>query len=64
MSTLINAPFSLSTLDTLVAVRVSAMNSNGYGPTSTVNTSGAKIRTVPTTMTAPTSGSATSETKI
>jgi hypothetical protein len=61
MSTLISAPFSL-TFDSLVAVRVKAINSNGAGTASTVNTSGAKIRTVPNALAAPVSGSATDAT--
>jgi hypothetical protein len=46
MSTLAASPFSL-TLDTLVLVRVSALNSLGTGLPSDPNSSGATLRTVP-----------------
>lgn len=45
--TTLTSTFSL-TYDTLVNVRVSATNSIGTSTLSSVNTSGAKIRTVPT----------------
>ena len=46
MPTLTGAPFTLA-FDTLVKVRISAINNFGTGLTSTVNTSGARIRSVP-----------------
>jgi len=49
MSTLTTSPFSL-TFDTLVEVRISATNIIGTSSTSTVNTSGARIRRAPGTM--------------
>jgi len=63
MNTLTGAPFSL-TLDTLVEVRIAAVNSIGTGSYSTINTSGALIRTVPAAMAAPTAGSSTTDTQI
>jgi hypothetical protein len=49
-------------LDDLVKVRVSAYNVIGYGPTSTINTSGALVRTLPIAMTTPSKGSLTTDT--
>lgn len=50
------------TLGQVIYVRISAYNTNGWGSTSTVNTSGATAKTIPATMTAPTRGTETSET--
>lgn len=63
MSTLTSAPFSL-TLGALVQVRASAINVYGQSTPSAVNTVGATISTVPVQMTAPTRGSATSESQL
>lgn len=52
MSTLTASPFSLS-FDTAVSVRVRAHNSIDYGSWSSTYSSGAKIRRVPSTMSAP-----------
>lgn len=61
MSILTSSPYSY-TIGNLIVVRVSAHNANGWGPTSTLNTVGATACTVPTTMTAPTRGTSTTET--
>jgi len=53
MSTLTASPFSL-TFNTAVTVRVRAHNSIGYGSWSSTYSSGATIRSVPSTMSAPT----------
>lgn len=53
MDTLTASPFSLA-FDDLVAVRVRAINSIGNGDWSTTTTTGAKIRSIPDTMSAPT----------
>lgn len=53
MTSLTSSPYSLAFED-LVYVRISAHNSLGYGATSTVNTAGAQIRSVPTAMGTPT----------
>lgn len=53
MNTLTASPFSL-VFDDLVAVRVRAKNSIDYGDWSTTTTTGAKIRSIPDTMIAPT----------
>ena len=50
--------------DALVAVRVSAANVRGYGPASSPNSSGARIRQVPAVMSAPTKGAATSDSQV
>ena len=63
MSALITTPFSL-TLDTLVKVRISASNAVGFGPVSSTNTDGARVRTIPTTMNDPERGDATTTTSI
>lgn len=52
MSVLTSSPYSY-TFDSLVLVRISAYNSFGWGSTSTVNSSGAKIRRIPDTMSTP-----------
>lgn len=61
MSTLTSGSFSLS-FDTLIEVRVSATNAIGTSSTSTVNTSGARTRRAPATMTAPVKNSGTDTT--
>ena len=61
MSTLIVSPHSLS-FDALVQVRVSAANIIGYGTVSNTNIAGARIRSIPITMNAPTRGTGTSTT--
>lgn len=53
MSTLTASPFSLS-FDDAVSVRVRAHNSLGDGSWSSTYSSGAKVRSIPSTMTAPT----------
>ena len=53
MSTLTATPFNLA-FDTAVTVRVRAHNSLGYGSYSSTYSSGAKIRQIPSTMSAPT----------
>jgi hypothetical protein len=53
MSTLTSTPYSL-TFDTLIQVRIAAHNALGFGTNSTVNTAGAKIRSVPDQMDPPT----------
>jgi len=63
MSVLTTAPFSL-TLNTLVQVRASALNTYGQSTPSYVNTLGARVRTIPVQMSNPTRGSDTSETQI
>lgn len=60
MTTLSSAPFSL-TLGTLIEARVTAINAVGTGLASDPNTSGALIRTVPSQMSAPIKGAATTE---
>lgn len=50
MSTFKAAPFSYSTIGTLIPVRISATNGFGTSSTSTANTSGADYRTVPAAM--------------
>lgn len=62
MDTLKASPFLL-VFDDLVQVRVSATNSFGYGHTSTINVSGAKIRVIPDSP-IPTRGSLTSISQI
>lgn len=47
MDVLTSTPFSLS-LDTLIKVRASAINTVGTSITSFVNSNGAKVRTIPT----------------
>jgi hypothetical protein len=59
MSLLTAVPFSLS-FNALVEVRVSAMNSAGYGPVSNLNTVGATIRSKPSQMNTPVRGSSSS----
>lgn len=63
MSTLIATPFNL-VLDSLVKVRVSAVNAAGSGTVSSTNTIGARIRTIPATMNLPQRGALTSTTRI
>jgi hypothetical protein len=63
MSDLIASPYSLAFGD-LVQVRVSAYNSDGFGPVSTTNTAGATIKTIPSAVSTPTRGSDTSTTKL
>lgn len=63
MSTLTAAPYSYA-FDELVLVTVTATNSYGDGPASDINTSGAKIRSVPSTMTDPFRGSTTTDYQI
>ena len=53
MSTLTSAPYGYL-FDQLVVVRASATNARGTGSTSTPNSSGAKIRSVPSVMSTPT----------
>lgn len=55
MSTLTSAPYGYL-FDQLVVVRASATNARGTGSTSTPNSSGAKIRSVPSVMSTPTQG--------
>jgi hypothetical protein len=63
MSTLRAVPFLLD-FDDIVYVRVSAKNSDGFGPASLTNTLGAKIRTEPNQMNDPVRGSGTTTTKL
>ncbi len=63
MSTLIAAPFNL-VLDSLVKVRVSAINAAGAGTVSSTNTVGALVRTIPSTMNLPQRGASTSTNRI
>jgi hypothetical protein len=53
MSDLTSSPY-FYTFDNLVVVIASATNSNGNGAYSDVNTSGARIRSVPDSMSTPT----------
>lgn len=52
------------TLDSLVQVRASALNTFGQSTPSYVNSLGARVRTVPIQMTLPQRGSDTSESQI
>jgi hypothetical protein len=52
------------TVNTLVKVYVSAHNSYGYGTASSVNTAGAKVRTVPIAPATPTVGSSATDTEV
>ena len=63
MSEFLVAPYSYVLLD-LIVVRVSAQNSIGFGATSTPNSSGATVKSVPAAMLIPTEGSGTSESQI
>jgi hypothetical protein len=63
MATLIGPSFSLG-FDTIVIVRVYAINSIGSSIVSDLNSAGAKIRVVPKVVQNPTEGDATSETQI
>jgi hypothetical protein len=63
MATFTASPFSL-VLGDLIVVRASAYNANGWGPTSAVNTGGAYVRTIPTTMNAPTRDASSSDSQI
>jgi hypothetical protein len=56
-------PLSLSLSD-LIVVRASAYNANGWSTVSTPNTSGAKVRTIATTMHAPVRDASSSDTQI
>ena len=57
-----SAPYTYTTVGSVIPFRVSAHNDNGWGATSTPNTAGASYKTIPTTMAQPSRGSATSET--
>lgn len=63
MATLMATPFSY-VFDDLVVVRVSAYNSYGYGPASSPNTDGARIRVVPSPVPKPVEDPATTDKKI
>jgi hypothetical protein len=63
LPTLRAAPFSL-VYDTLVQVRVQALNANGWGKLSQVNVAGARVQTPPATMAAPTMGSGTTTSQL
>jgi hypothetical protein len=59
------APYDYGyTVNTLVKVYVSAHNSYGYGAASSVNTAGAKVRTVPIAPVSPTVGSTATDTEV
>lgn len=67
MSALISttAPYDYGyTVNTLVKVYISARNSYGYGDASSVNTAGAKVRTVPIAPNSPTVGSPATDTEV
>jgi hypothetical protein len=53
MTTLTSAPYGYL-FDQLIVVRASAFNARGFGSTSTPNSSGARIRSVPSIMSTPT----------
>jgi hypothetical protein len=61
MASLVDSGSHALAFDALVAVRVAAANSRGFGPASDPNTSGARIRQVPAQMGAPAEGPATSD---
>ena len=63
MQTLTSAPFTLA-LDALVQVRVAAVNSKGTGLTSTLLTTGGRVRTVPTAANIPERGTDTTQFRI
>jgi hypothetical protein len=64
MATFVAADHSLA-FDALVEVRVTAVNIRGSGPSSTINTAGARIRQIPAQMTTlPTEGTGTSNTQV
>ena len=63
MLTLQQAPFSYN-LDDLIQVRVSAVNAQGTATDSAILTTGAKLRTVPYTMTDPFKGGQTTDLQI
>lgn len=59
------APYDYGyTVNTLVKVYVSAHNSYGYGSASSVNTAGARVRTVPIAPATPTVGSTATDTQV
>lgn len=59
MNSLRTAPFSLSTLGTLIQVRTKAKNDIGWGEYSNSNTLGVTIQTIPSVMSIPRRGSVT-----
>lgn len=63
MTALTALPYSYG-VNRVVVVRISAKNSYGFGATSTPNTSGARVRTVPVAPTTPTVGSIASDTQV
>lgn len=63
MTALTAAPYSY-TVNRVAVVRISARNSYGWGSTSTPNTSGARVRGVPTKPATPTVGSIASDTQV
>lgn len=63
MLTLTGPAFQLP-YGTLIQVRVTASNNKGTGPGSDLLTKGAKIRTVPRALVAPTRGQSTNEDKV
>lgn len=63
MASLVASPHLLA-FDALVAVRLTAANALGAGPTGPANTDGARIRQVPAQMTAPTEGAETTDSQV
>lgn len=61
MASLVASGSHALAFDTLVEVRVSAANVRGFGPTSALNTAGARIRQVPAQMAALIEGPATTD---
>jgi len=64
MASLVAADSHALAFDTLVEVRVSAENVRGFGPTSPLNTAGARIRQAPAQMDAPGEGPGTTDSQV
>jgi large repetitive protein len=64
MASLVAAGAHALAFDALVVVRVSAANVRGFGPASSPNTTGARVRQAPAAMSAPTKGATTSDSQV
>lgn len=63
MASLVASPHLLA-FDTLVVVRITAINAQGSGPTGPANTAGANIRQAPAQMDPPTEGADTTDSQV
>lgn len=63
MTVLADSPYGYG-VNRVIVVQISAQNSYGYGTSSTPNSSGARLRTVPATPSTPTVGSTATDTQV